>query len=271
MPGGRGDVAPGLILPFLQLAAVPLAVADPVACAAQHHAPVVLPGTGRVFDLGAPAGEASAGASCHRPIPVVPLRDLDIPVPVRPRDPAIFGHDALPVLGMRMSARWRDGLLLDLAAEDARLDALAEGLDQPGIDPLQVVNMRINSQFRQTEEPVDDWASAIRTLDRRGGDCEDLAILKMALLGRAGMPVEDMYLVVVRDTARRIDHAVAAVRWRDRLWVLDNRIDRVQPAEEVIDYLPIQGFSGPWTWTYGYRKRADAGAAAGFAGPRPGA
>lgn len=258
---------PGLILPFLQLAAVPLAVAEPAGCAVQPRASVVLPGTGAVFDLGETAGQGADVAPCHRQIAVAPLPDLDIPVPVRPPDPTIFGHDALPVLGMRMSARWRDGLLLDLGSDDARLDALAEGLDQPGIDPLQLVNMRINTQFRQTEEPVDEWASAIRTVERRGGDCEDLAVLKMALLARGGMPTEDMYLVVVRDTARRIDHAVAAVRWRDRLWVLDNRIDRVQPAEEVVDYLPIQGFSGPWTWTYGYRKGADAAQAARLAAP----
>lgn len=240
---------PGLILPFLQLAAIPLAVADPAGCASSPVA--VLPGTGVVFDLG---GSDAEPAPCHRPVAVAPLPNLDIPVPVRPPDPAIFGHDALPVIGMRMSARWRDGLLLDLASDDPRLDALAEGLDQPGIDPLQLVNMRINAQFRQTDEPVDDWASALATIERRGGDCEDLAVLKMALLARSGMPTEDMYLVVVRDTARRIDHAVAAVRWQGRMWVLDNRLDRVQRAEEVADYLPIQGFSGPWTWTYGYRK-----------------
>lgn len=253
-------MSPGLILPFLQLAAVPLAVADPSGCAAPSASAVILPGTGVTFDLGAAGGSETQTAACHRQIAVAPLPDLELTVPERPRDPAIFGHDALPVIGMRMSARWRDGKLLDIQSEDPRLDALAEGLDQPGIDPLQLVNMRINSQFRQTDEPIDDWASAIRTIERRGGDCEDLAVLKMALLARAGMSTDDMYLVVVRDAARRIDHAVAAVRWRDRLWVLDNRIDRGQLAEEVVDYLPIQGFSGPWTWTYGQRKRAGAGA-----------
>ena len=38
-----------------------------------------------------------------------------------------------------------------------------------------------------------------------------------------------------------------------RLVVLDNRTDKVLPAEAISDYTPILSFSGQFAWTYGRR------------------
>ena len=35
------------------------------------------------------------------------------------------------------------------------------------------------------------------------------------------------------------------------LYVLDNRTDKIQPAEAIDDYRPVLSFSGPFAWTYG--------------------
>lgn len=270
------------LLPLLQLAAVdapaPVGEALSVACAAGVVAgdapePVpglapepakdadgesyVLPETGFVFVI--PGEEPVQAAE-----PVLPPCEPVAPPPVRPRDPAIFGFHALPVTNGPIGARWQAGQLLALAEDDPRAASLTWQL---GANPLEAVNLRVNSEFRQVDDTGgDNWASAAQTLVRGAGDCEDLAILKLALLERAGIDRDRLFLVIVRDTVRRIDHAVAAVRWENRLWVLDNRVDRLQPAEMVTDYVPLQGFSGPWAWTYGYRDGTSASRTARAAG-----
>ncbi len=69
---------------------------------------------------------------------------------------------------------------------------------------------------------------------------------------------------------RQIDHAVAVVRYENRTWILDNRIDAPQGAERVMDYVPLQAFSGRWAWTYGYKGGTRAGRVARTALPQPG-
>jgi len=47
--------------------------------------------------------------------------------------------------------------------------------------------------------------------------------------------------------------ALLAVNRNGRLHVLDNRTDKVLPADAIADYTPILSFSGPFAWTYGKR------------------
>lgn len=194
-----------------------------------------------------------------------------IPAPVRPRDLHIFGFYALPVGPGGNAARWQDGHLLDLPESDPRVLTLTWGLDRPGVNPLDEVNRRVNAALRYVDDPAgDDWASAATTLARGYGDCEDFAVVKLALLAQAGFDSDDLFLVIVRDNGRNIDHAVAAVRWQTRLWVLDNRLDRIQPAERVMDYVPLQSYSGQWAWTYGYKPGGSAARAVRAAFPQSG-
>ena len=59
---------------------------------------------------------------------------------------------------------------------------------------------------------ADRWSAADDTLARGRGDCEDYALAKLAMLRRAGFADRDLYLVLVKDLARRADHAVLVVR-----------------------------------------------------------
>src|SRR5439155_18744930 len=113
------------------------------------------------------------------------------------------------------------------------------------------------------------WAGLAETIAHGRGDCEDFAIAKMQLLAAAGVPQRDLYLILVRDEVRQIDHAVAAVRDEDRIYILDSANDRVVSPEQVRGYRPVVGFSGDARWTFGLRG-ADV-AAGGRVEAQPGA
>jgi len=76
-------------------------------------------------------------------------------------------------------------------------------------------------------------------LTRGAGDCEDYAIAKMAVLKAAGVPSEDLRLVILRETRRAEEHAVLAVRLNERWIVLDNRMLVMLADTEVANYCPI--------------------------------
>ncbi len=115
---------------------------------------------------------------------------------------------------------------------------------------------------------ADHWASLAETIAHGRGDCEDFAIAKMQLLAAAGVPKRDLYVILVRDVVREIDHAVLAVRDGDRLYILDSANDRVLSPEQVNGYRPVVSFSGDARWTFGLR---TASAASSVAAAQPAA
>ncbi len=86
---------------------------------------------------------------------------------------------------------------------------------------------------------VDVWASPLMALTRGAGDCEDYAIAKMAALKAAGVPSEDLRLVILRETMRPEEHAVLAVRLNARWVVLDNRMLVMLSDTEIANYQAI--------------------------------
>jgi len=127
----------------------------------------------------------------------------------------------------------------------------------PGQAVLVAVNAWANARIRYVEDrelygQADYWADAKTTLKRRAGDCEDIAIAKMALLASAGVRREDMYLTIARDLARNVDHALLVVKSEGRYWLLDNNIDRLLDASEANDYRPILSYSSTGKWLHGY-------------------
>jgi predicted transglutaminase-like cysteine proteinase len=117
------------------------------------------------------------------------------------------------------------------------------------------VNARVSFVDDIRQYGVSDyWTSAVDTLRRGHGDCEDYAIAKLQLLRRAGFAEKDLYLVILRDALRRADHAVLVARAEGRLLVLDNGTDRLIDSYEMPDYRPIVTFSGNKVWTHGYRR-----------------
>ena len=213
-------------------------------CFAAPAEQFVMPTTGAVFTLPGDPG-ATPGTDCPPPEP---------PPPVRPPAPSLFRMVAMPIGDNAPARKWADarvGGLTDYPGVWTEL--LSEARRMPALDPVQMVNQWVNWHVRYREDgPADEWATAPVTLMRGYGDCEDFALAKMALLAELGVSPDEMFLVLLRD-ARQADHAVLAVNRNGRFHVLDNRTDKVLPAEAIADYTPILSFSGTFAWTYGKR------------------
>jgi len=93
---------------------------------------------------------------------------------------------------------------------------------------LGEINRAINLAIRPVSDltqygTIDVWSSPLNTFAKGAGDCEDYAIAKFVALRLAGIPAEDVKLLILHDTLRKEDHAVVAARL-DRRWLtLDNR------------------------------------------------
>jgi predicted transglutaminase-like cysteine proteinase len=172
----------------------------------------------------------------------------------RPAGPDLFRMKAVPVRsGPQVAKLWRaidvdfgsDGPWTELLSEARRL-----GLEGP--EATEMVNLWVNWHVRyRADAGVDVWSDARTTLEQKLGDCEDIAISKMALLKALGTPANSMFLVIARDD-RKVDHAVLAVRQGDVIYILDNRTDIIlRDVGSVGQYTPIMSVSEQFAWTYG--------------------
>jgi predicted transglutaminase-like cysteine proteinase len=98
------------------------------------------------------------------------------------------------------------------------------------------VNRAVNLAIRPASDlaqygQMDVWSSPLTTFDRGAGDCEDYAIAKYIALVQAGVAAADIRIVIVHDTLRNEDHAVAAARLDGHWLLLDNQ--RMAMVEDV--------------------------------------
>jgi len=132
-------------------------------------------------------------------------------------------------------------------ASDAALKLLAivDGARaSSGRARLGEINRAINLAIRPMSDlaqygEIDVWSSPLTTLTRGAGDCEDYAIAKFVALRLAGIPAEDVRIVVMRDLLQGEDHAVAAVRLDGRWLMLDNRRMAMVDDLHVRNYRPL--------------------------------
>jgi predicted transglutaminase-like cysteine proteinase len=103
----------------------------------------------------------------------------------------------------------------------------------------RAINLAIRpmSDLAQFGEP-DVWSSPLATLFRGAGDCEDYAIAKFVALRLAGMSPDDLRIVVMRDTIRGEDHAIAAARLDGHWLTLDNRRMAMVEDADIRNYRP---------------------------------
>ena len=120
----------------------------------------------------------------------------------------------------------RDGCVSPAALKF--LDIVDAARAREGRARLGEINRAINLAIRPASDlaqngEIDVWSSPLATLARGSGDCEDYAIAKFTALRRAGLPADDLRIVVLHDTIHGEDHAVAAARLDGRWLTLDNR------------------------------------------------
>ncbi len=119
----------------------------------------------------------------------------------------------------------------------------------PRLSSPSEIDQWVNSHIRYRPDEGDVWATAAQTHSRRYGDCEDIALLKRAMLLKAGVAEREIFFIIARDTLARRDHAVILTRGR----VLDSFNSLSLPMEQVSNYSPIFAFSGDNCWTFGRR------------------
>jgi predicted transglutaminase-like cysteine proteinase len=138
------------------------------------------------------------------------------------------------------------------AREVREIAAAVAGL--PPLAQLAAVNARINRvPFRDDWSNygvADHWATP-REFFRRGGDCEDFAIAKYAVLERLGWPPARMWIVVLRETVMSQVHAVLMVEHDGRLWTLDNLGDRPFEHGRLDYYRPAYSLNRFGSWSHG--------------------
>src|SRR6202795_3545020 len=109
---------------------------------------------------------------------------------------------------------------------------------------LGEINRAINLAIRPISDlaqygAIDVWSSPLVTFTTGSGDCEDYAIAKFVALRQAGILPEDLRIVVMHDTIRGEDHAVAAARLDGHWLTLDNRHMAMVEDADVRNYRPL--------------------------------
>jgi predicted transglutaminase-like cysteine proteinase len=124
---------------------------------------------------------------------------------------------------------------------------------RPPIDQVRAVNRFLNEwRYKPDDQNYgrhDYWATPLEFFEQ-SGDCEDYAIVKYITLRRLGFAREKLRMVVVRDVARDLAHAVLAVYLDDQVYILDNLTNAVLPQERVAHYVPYYSVNETTRWAH---------------------
>lgn len=202
-------------------------------------------------------GGAAVGRKSRAPDSAQPRRHAALM-----REPyARHAGTALPYEASALSARWAE-LLSRIRLETETLQACRSGAApcpeaarrflaivelgsrREGRARLGEINRAVNLSIRAASDwslyGVEDfWSAPLATLSMGAGDCEDYAIIKYVALQQAGVSLEDLRLVIVRDTRQRGNHAVVAARHDGEWLILDNRTLVMVNADAAPHYAPL--------------------------------
>lgn len=132
----------------------------------------------------------------------------------------------------------------------ARRTAADAGLDDAARLALAAeVNARVNRTVREISDQRQYRAAEVWALPtKRGGDCEDFALLKKRELIRRGVE-PDRLLIATALTRKREAHAVLILRSDRGDLVLDNLTDRIRPWQATgYSFLRMQDPDAPGRW-----------------------
>ncbi len=132
--------------------------------------------------------------------------------------------------------------------------SLLRGLEgEPLEERMRQVNRFINQWRYRTDRNnygrSDYWASPAEFF-ARSGDCEDYAIAKYVSLRALGVPAEQLRLVVLQDTLRRIPHAVLAVYVDKDIYILDNQTNAILTDRRISHYRPYYSVNENARWAH---------------------
>jgi predicted transglutaminase-like cysteine proteinase len=142
----------------------------------------------------------------------------------------------------------------------ARLEAWKRDAAQRKHAPAQEIVLladvnRILNRVRFVDDrvhwgEVDYWATPAESIGSDGADCEDFSIAKYFLLKELGVPIARLRLTYVKSLKLNQAHMVLAYYERPDAepLVLDNLEDRVRPASQRADLVPVYSFNDEEVW-----------------------
>jgi predicted transglutaminase-like cysteine proteinase len=142
-------------------------------------------------------------------------------------------------------------------------------------DKLNLVNHLVNTRITYRKDidshgRLDQWSPPSETLKSGFGDCEDYALLKMAVLESQGFSLKDMTVVILYDKKRHFYHAVLSVEVQGTHYILDNMRDQVLADSRLPDYQPLFSISNGRGFLHGTRTKGKAIAMKSFDSIAPG-
>jgi len=124
--------------------------------------------------------------------------------------------------------------------------------------PVRVQLARLNKSINRMAKYADDekifgkqdyWATPLEFLNGKA-DCEDYAVVKFWSLLELGFKSDQLRLAVVRDTRRKIMHAVVTVETQAKSYVLDSLFDHPVEQKYVLKYAPVYSANLDSQWAH---------------------
>jgi len=166
--------------------------------------------------------------------------------------PKLFGSKEVASRDISAFKKWT-GILnrLDKVSFQQDRAAMFQGLSLE--DKVDAVNSYVNKvtyiEDKNNFGKSDYWATPTEFF-ARGGDCEDFAIAKYALLKQLGVPENRMRLAIVQDKIKNIPHAVLIVYTNSGAKLLDNQMKQTAQVTNVDRYKPIYSINANGWWRH---------------------
>jgi predicted transglutaminase-like cysteine proteinase len=125
---------------------------------------------------------------------------------------------------------------------------------QDKLEQLKQLNRFVNHLVAYSDDKkafgkADHWSNPAELL-QTSGDCEDYAILKFFSLLELGFSNEQLRLAVVRDSKRRVLHAVVSVDLDGKTYILDSLFDRPVSHQHILKYIPLYSWNLQDHWAH---------------------
>jgi predicted transglutaminase-like cysteine proteinase len=166
--------------------------------------------------------------------------------------PRLFGTREVASRDISAFTKWTGilGKLDKVSFNDSKTEKFR---NMPLTAKVAAVNEYVN-QVRYIEDKTnfgksDYWATPAEFF-ARGGDCEDFAIAKYAMLKELGVHESQMRLAIVQDKVKNIPHAVLIVYTDNGAMLLDNQIKRASQVASVDRYKPIYSINATGWWRH---------------------
>jgi predicted transglutaminase-like cysteine proteinase len=171
----------------------------------------------------------------------------------------LFGMETEPVAGGELLAKWyrvkaataqelmviaecRANRACPVAAQKL-IEISAEGAGRSGRARVGLINRAADLAIRPVSDErqwgvADHWSDPFETLLSDRGDCEDYAIVKYAALLDAGLPKDDLKIVIWKKYFPNEDHAAVAARVDGQWLILDNNTVTLVRDTDVTRAIP---------------------------------